>query len=91
MVTYSLYHPHQVLVGVAAVGMAVKLATGLSSGFLVCIVNGTHPAEEFKTLSGPFAGTLAAYAAQDSVCHDKVKSSRSSSCRSLNSGDAAKI
>ena len=61
--------------------MGVRLASALASGFLVCIVTDirTNPPNLaidtpiwLDKLSGPYAGTLAAYAAQDSACHSQV-------------------
>jgi len=65
--------------------MGVRLASALASGFLVCIVTDirTNPPNLaidtpiwLDKLSGPYAGTLAAYAAQDSACHSQVLSPR---------------
>ena len=82
----NLHHCHldylpQLLLAIATIGMGVRLASALASGFLVCIVTDiqTNPRNAaietpiwLDKLSGPYAGTLAAYAAQDSECHDQV-------------------
>ena len=69
------------MLAIATVGMGVRLASALASGFLVCIVTDiqTNPPNLaietpiwLDKLSGPYAGTLAAYAAQDSACHSQV-------------------
>ena len=73
--------PPQLLLAIATIGMGVRLASALASGFLVCIVTDiqTNPRNAaietpiwLDKLSGPYAGTLAAYAAQDSNCHNQV-------------------
>ena len=64
------------MLAIATIGMGVRLASALASGFLVCIVTDikTNDADAkwLENLSGPYAGTLAAYAAQDSNCHNQV-------------------
>ena len=73
---FSLHY--QVLVAIAAVGMAVKLASAITSGFLFCLVadiqcSGPDCPVSFTNIGGPYASTLAAYAAQDGDCHDQVQ------------------
>ena len=77
----SLTITPQLLLAIATIGMGVRLASALASGFLVCIVTDiqTNPPNAaietpiwLDKLSGPYAGTLAAYAAQDSDCHNQA-------------------
>ena len=70
---------NRVLVAIAAVGVAIRLAPGLTSGFLVCIVHSVHPLgdsefhpKDLAYVSASYHASLATYAAQDSYCHDKV-------------------
>ena len=74
-------HFFQLLLALATIGMAVRFVSGIASGFLVCIVTGIKSKNAsinatlpitMTGLSGPYAGTLAAYAAQDADCHDQV-------------------
>ena len=79
---FGYFQSPQMLLAIATIGTGVRLASALASGFLVCIVTDieTNPPDAaietpiwLDKLSGPYAGTLAAYAAQDSACHNQVR------------------
>ena len=66
---------NKVLVLVEAVGLAVRFVSNLASGDVLCIVNYVkNPIEVYKMghLAGPAHASLAAYAAQDPACHDRI-------------------
>ena len=62
------------LLALATIGLAVRFLANLPSGDLLCIVVGVSNGTglDLKTMAGPAHASLAAYAAQDSECHEAV-------------------
>ena len=64
---------NQVLVALAVITHTVLFLSNLQSGELLCIVIGVNVTDPFfQSISGPFHGTLAAYASQDPGCQRNV-------------------
>ena len=61
------------LLAIAAIGLAVRLSSAITSGWIVCInvdIDSDHLPHE--SLQGQYLTALSAYAAQDEGCHDQV-------------------
>ena len=66
---------NKILVSCAAVALAVRFVSSLTSGDLLCIVNDVRdPIEgyEMSRLAGPAHASLAAYASQEPSCHEQI-------------------
>ena len=81
------------LVALAAISLAVRFLANLPAGDLLCIVVGVNSTDlSYSSLAGPFHASLAAYASQDSGCHESVfVNPHSWQVRSTNSCSWAKL